>query len=152
MLGQHLDLDFPPLPSLNLHLIVIILWTNAGSRAALDSTMALVNQQASALLLQLSVGHARLSGSAEVHYCNSLWNSCLNITAPKVNTGYFLPCKEQSIAAPALLLTTSLRQPVKKTNFTFTPRNKVVIAIREDRKDAGSGMSNFSLLACKNQL
>lgn len=50
---------------------------------------------------------------------------------------------------PALLLTTSLARPVKKTNFAFTPRNKIAITIREDRKGVGSGVSSFSLSARK---
>lgn len=47
----------------------------------------LVNEQVSALSLQLSIDQGNLSELAEVLSCNSLWNSCLNITAPKVNTG-----------------------------------------------------------------
>lgn len=63
--------------------------TNACSRASLDSTMVPVNKQVSTPLLQSSIGHANLPGLAKVHHCNSLlqWNSCLNITAPKVNIG-----------------------------------------------------------------
>lgn len=34
--------------------------------------------------------------------------------------------------------------PVKKADFAFTPRNKTVITVREDRKDVAAGMSGFS--------
>lgn len=126
-----------------------ILWTPAGSRVSRDTIRAPGHQQAAPLLLQWGIDHADPSESAEVHSGGSLWNSCLNITAPKVNPGQLLPCKGWSIATPALLLTALLTQPVKETACAFTPRNKLVIPIREDRRDVAFGMSSSSLSACE---